>query len=103
MIYRQSRQLLRRYCFFTTVTACAVIFCCGTLTVSQKTAYNIYLKKYSVMSMSGTSQKMNINIDSRNYPLALPDREILQEINALLKFTPLAPFVYLAETATNFR
>ncbi len=101
MIYKQIRPLLRRYCFNVTVIACAVTFCCGTVTVSQKTAYNIYLKKYSVMSMTNTSQKISLSIDSHPYSLMLPDKEKTEHIKRLMKFTPLAPFVYILEVLSK--
>ncbi len=101
MMYKQAKALFRKYCFITTVIGCAVMFCCGTLTASQKTAYNIYLKKYSVMSMTNTSQRVGINIDGEDYSLTLPDKERAEEVKRLLKFTPLAPFVFLIETLSE--
>ena len=93
----QFREIIRKYCFTTTVIGCAVIFCCGTLTAKQKTAYNIRLEKYSVMSMSNTSRSVDVTIDGKDFSLPYHDKIKKEGIAALLKLTPLAPAVFLIE------
>ena len=100
-MFKEMKILLRKYCFVSTVIGCVVIFCCGTLTASQKTAYNIYLKKYAELSIAATSRKVGVSIDEREYTLALPDEEKLYKLGGLLKFTPLAPFVFVVEQLTE--
>ena len=101
MIFKHCRSLFRKYCLSTTVIGCIILFFCGTLTASQKTAYNIYLKKYSVMSMTNTSQSVNLKIDGESWSLSLPDKEKAAQTVRLMKFTPLAPLILLIEVFTS--
>lgn len=101
MINKQIKAVVRKYIFATTVLVCGIIFSCGTLTASQKTAYNIYLKEYSVMTLTNTSERVGLDIDGEGYFLPLPDEEGSGQLKKLLKLTPLAPFVYLAQLITE--
>ena len=95
------KEIMRKYIFLTTVIGCAVIFCCGTLTARQKTAYNIWLEKYSVMSMTNTSRSVDVSIDGKAYSLPLPDKIKKEGIADILKLTPLAPAVFLVEVISG--
>ena len=71
---QEIRKLFAEFCFANTVIICAVAFFCGTLTASEKTAYNIYLREYSVLSMVNTSQSISMDVDGKGFYVALPEK-----------------------------
>ena len=97
-MYKEAKKQLAYFCFANTVIACVIIFLCGTLTASQKTAYNIWLREYSLLTVAGNSQQVNMRLDDKTVTLALPDSENVRKILRRMKLTPLASAVYLAET-----
>ena len=100
-MYKEAKKQLAAFCFVNTVIACVIIFLCGTLTASQKTAYNIYLREYSVLTLAGNSERVDMNIDGDSVTVELPDGEKKEKLRRYLKLTPLAPLVFLAETVAN--
>ena len=97
-MYKETKRMLAQFCFVNTVIACVIIFLCGTLTASQKTAYNIYLREYSVLTLASTSQRVNMNVDDKTVTLNFPDGEKREMLWRYLKLTPLASLVFLGET-----
>ena len=100
-MYKEVRKQLATFCFVNTVIACVIIFMCGTLTASQKTAYNIYLKEYSVLTLAGNSERVDMKLDGDLVTVELPDREKKEKLKRYLRLTPLAPLIFLAETVAN--
>ena len=100
-MYKEAKKQLATFCFVNTVIACVIIFLCGTLTASQKTAYNIYLREYSVLTLAGNSERVDMNIDGDSVTVELPDREKKEKLRRYLKLTPLASAVFLGEALEN--
>lgn len=100
-MYIETKKLIAKFSFINTVITCGIIFLCGTLTASQKTAYNIYLREYSVMTMSNTSDSIDVNLDGKSYCLALPEKSDVDRALRYLKLTPLATGVYFAQNLYN--
>lgn len=98
MMLKETKKLLTKFCFANTVIICAVAFFCGTLIASEKTAYNIYLREYSVLSMVNTFQSINMDVDGKSINIKLPSKEKLDKLCRYLKLTPFATAVYLIET-----
>lgn len=96
-MYKETKRMLAQFCFVNTVISCVIIFLCGTLTASQKTAYNIYLREYSVLTLAGTSESVNMNLDGEVITFNLPDEKKRQTLRRYLKLTPFASAVYLSE------
>lgn len=94
-MFGELKRLFKRYFFICTVIGCTVMFFCGTLTAEQKTAYNIYLREYAVMSMANTSRSINMSIGEKSLSVALPDENQRERLKKYLKLTPLSPFVLL--------
>ena len=97
-MYKEVKKQLATFCFANTVIACVITFLCGTLTASQKTAYNIWLREYSLLTVAGNSRQVNMRLDDKTVTLALPDGESTRKILRYMKLTPFASVVYLAET-----
>ncbi len=100
-MYIETKKMLAKFCFVNVVIACLIIFLCGTLTASQKTAYNIYLREYSVMSMKNSSESLSMSLDGKSFSLNLPEKAETEKIRRFLKLTPLASAVYFAENLFN--
>lgn len=96
-MYKEAKKQLAYFCFANTVIACVIIFLCGTLTASQKTAYNIYLREYSLVTVAASSSSVNMELDGKTVTLSLPDEEKRDTLRRFLKLTPLASVVYLGE------
>lgn len=94
---KETKRLLTVFFFVNTVIICAVAFFCGTLTASERTAYNIYLRDYSVMSMVSSSQNIQMEVDGRSFTLALPSEEKADKFRRYMKLTPFATAVYFGE------
>lgn len=100
-MYKETKRMLAQFCFVNTVIACVIIFLCGTLTASQKTAYNIYLREYSVLTLAGTPQKVDMRLDGNTVTFNIPDKEKRERLRRYLKLTPLASAVFLGEALEN--
>jgi hypothetical protein len=98
-MYKESKKQVAYFCFVNTVIACVIIFLCGTLTASQKTAYNIYLREYSLLTVAASSSSVNMELDGKTVALNFPDEEKRERLRRYLKLTPIASFVYLGEAA----
>ncbi|MBR3815273.1 MAG: hypothetical protein IKJ27_00955 [Clostridia bacterium] len=94
---KETKRLLTVFCFVNTVIICAVAFFCGTLTASEKTAYNIYLREYSVLSMINTSESINMDVNGKSLTVNLPPKDKLDKLRRYLKLTPFATVVYFGE------
>ncbi len=99
---KEAKRQLALFCFTNTVIACCIIFLCGTLTASQKTAYNIYLREYSTLTLAGTPQGLDMRLDERTIAFSLPDEQQREKLRRYLKLTPLASVVFLGETVEKF-
>ncbi len=97
-MYKEAKKLFSSFCFINTVIACVIIFLCGTLTASQKTAYNIWLREYSLLTVAGTPQRVDMKLDGKTVSLDLPDSSETERLRRYLKLTPLASAVLLWET-----
>ena len=100
-MYKEARRQVAYFCFANTVIACVIIFLCGTLTASQKTAYNIYLREYSLLTVAASSSRVNMELDGKTVALNFPDEEKREGLRRYLKLTPLASAVFLAESVVN--
>ena len=100
-MYIETKKLIAKFSFTNTVIACLIIFLCGTLTASQKTAYNIYLREYSVMTMKNSAQSIDLNLDGKSYCLNLPQKSDAERFMRYMKLTPLATAIYLAENTVS--
>lgn len=96
-MFQETKKLLTKFCFINTVIICTVTFFCGTLTASEKTAYNIYLREYSVLSMVNTSKSINMDVDGKSFTVNLPPKDKLDKLRRYLKLTPFATAVYFGE------
>lgn len=100
-MYKEAKKQLAYFCFANTVIACVIIFLCGTLTASQKTAYNIWLREYSLLTVAGTPSRVNMELDGKEVTLNFPDEEKREGFRRLLKLTPFASAVFLTESIIN--
>lgn len=100
-MYKEAKKQLTSFCFVNTVIACVIIFLCGTLTASQKTAYNIWLREYSLLTVAGTAQRVDMKLDEKTVTLNLPEKEKTEKLRRYLKLTPLASAIFLGETVEN--
>ena len=100
-MYKESKKQVAYFCFVNTVIACVIIFLCGTLTASQKTAYNIYLREYSLVTVAASSSSVNMELDGKTVALNFPDEEKRERLRRYLKLTPIASVVFLAESVEN--
>lgn len=98
---RYTKKLVGKFFFTNAVIFCLVVFFCGSVTVSQRTAYNIYLKEYAVLSMVSEGEKVKMEGLSREISFSLPQKEELEKLGRYLKLTPLASTVFLFERTVD--
>ena len=54
----EMKRLIGRFLFANAVIACMLVLFCGSVTVAERTAYNVYLKEYAVFSVASRGQKL---------------------------------------------
>lgn len=95
------KALLGKFLFTNAVIACALLLFCGAATVSQRTAYNIYLKEYAVLSMVNEGRAVKMQGLPGELTFFLPEKNQLADVGKYLKFTPFATTVFFLEKAED--
>ena len=94
----ELKRVFGKLLFVTVVIVCCSAFLCGSIAVKERGEYNLYLTKYTVMSFSGTSQKIEAKLKDNRLSLNLPMKKVKLETENFICLTPLSPFYYLAES-----
>ena len=90
--------LMKKFIFVTVVIFCVLTVTGGALTVKQRTEYNMYLKDYSVVSVSSGAQGVNIRLNENSYSFNTEPVFTLIKRGNYAAFSPLGSPYYLFKT-----
>lgn len=94
----EMKRMFSKFIFMNTAIACALLFFCGSITVSERTAYNTYLRQYAVLSMKSEGEKVELQGLKENITFTLPEKEEIEKFGRYMKLTPLASAVFFCES-----
>ncbi len=100
-MYKEMKNLIGQFLFFSVVIACVVLFFCGSITAAQRTAYNAYLREYAVLSMSNQGEKVKMEGLSKEISFTVPEKAQVEKYFRYMKLTPLASVVFFFESAED--
>jgi hypothetical protein len=82
----------------TVLIFCALLLLSGSITVKQRTEYNMYLKDYSVVSVSSGSDSVNIKFNEKNYSINTEPFYTAIKQRDYAAFSPFGSSYYLFKT-----
>lgn len=94
----EMKRLFGRFLFATVVIVCVSAFLSGSISVKERGEYNLYFTKYTVMSFSGTSEKIEAKLKDNRFSLDLPVEKVRYAAERIVCLTPLSPFYYMVES-----
>ena len=94
----EIKNLMKKFVFVTVIICCVLTVAGGVLVVKQRTEYNMYLKDYSVVSISSREGKVDIRVNRDKYSFNTePIFDAVKQGDYAL-FSPLGSSYYLFKT-----
>ena len=94
---REMKRVISKYFFTTGVISCIILLFCGCITASQRSAYNAYLTRYSVISMKSEGESLKMQGFEKDINLQLPGKEQTEKLRRCMRFSPFASVVFFGE------
>ena len=92
------KQLTQKFLFLTVMIFCLVMLLCGSITVKERTGYNMYLDKYSTVSVTTAEKNVSVKLDKNNYTFDTHNLHTMINNDKTVSFSPFGSSYYLFKT-----
>ena len=92
------KQLTQKFLFLTVMIFCLVMLLCGSTTVKERTGYNMYLDKYSTVSVTTAEKNVSVKLDKNKYTFDTHNHHTMINNDKTVSFSPFGSSYYLFKT-----